>query len=126
MQSDEGSGKKRGKKHCCFGTCKSDTRRLHLLPEGIQFIPFPKPGKIRDGMTELEKDKIRMKTEKTKRWIHLCGRKDFTSIDQVTKNTYMCTLHFPTLAGPTDEYPEPFPAHLTTKQQVSTLNKSLY
>ena len=44
---------KRVKKHCCDGTCKSDTRRLHLLPAGIKVIPFPKPGKIRDGMTEL-------------------------------------------------------------------------
>ena len=57
MQKNEGSGKKGGNKHCCHGSCKSDTRRLHLLPEGIHFIPFPKPGKIRDGMTELEKKK---------------------------------------------------------------------
>ena len=49
MQSDESSGRKKGKKnnkknkHCCYGTCKSDTRRcLHLLSAGIKVIPFQK------------------------------------------------------------------------------------
>ena len=29
-----------------------------------------------------------------KRWIHACGKKDFHSVRQITKNTFICQLHF--------------------------------
>ena len=106
-------------RHCCWGTCTSDSRRRDNLPEGVKFLPFPKPGKIKNGMTELEKDQARKRTEKTKRWIYLCGRKNFTSIDQVSRNTHICTLHFDSLSGPNDDNPEPFMAGLTEKEKES-------
>ena len=56
--------RKGGARHCCWGTCKSDSRFRDKIPDGVLFIPFPKPGKIRDGMTVLEKNSARMRTEK--------------------------------------------------------------
>ena len=67
-------------------------------------------------MTELQKAEIREKQKKTERWIYLCGRKDFTSIDQVTKDTHICSLHFVSLSGPTEDHPEPFLASLTEQR----------
>ena len=104
-------------KNCSWGNCKSDSRRSDKLPDGIQWIPFPKPGKIRPGMTVLEKNKARLKTEKSKRWIYLCGRTDFNSVDQISRTRYICSLHFHSLSGPTDENPEPFHAKLSKKEQ---------
>ena len=48
-----------------------------------------------------------------KRWLYLCGRKYFTKLKQITKDTYICSLHFVGNEGPTDENPEPILATLT-------------
>ena len=81
-------------KHCCYGDCKSDSRKLDNN-SGIFFIGFgngfPKPNK---------------EPEKCKRWIQMCGRKYFT-IHDVKKDTYICSLHFIGGKGPTDEHPDP-------------------
>ena len=62
--------------HCCYGLCKSDSRK----PEaGVTFIPFPKP---------------RRKFDIARRWVHLCGRKNFT-VESITRCTYICSKHFP-------------------------------
>lgn len=68
--------------------------------KGVFFIPFPKPH--RD-------------LEKCKRWAINCGREGFTT-DRVTKDTYICSLHFVGEKGPTDEFPDPIPATFTAKQ----------
>lgn len=81
-------------KHCCWGTCRSDSRYAeseHM--EGVSWFPFPKP------ITQLEK---------CQRWVKLCGRKNFT-VANVNKSTYICSKHF--LSGrPTEEHPDPIPA----------------
>ena len=68
---------------------------LHLglkkrLQEGKPiFLPFPKKS---HGL------------ERCLRWVNACGRgKDFT-VDKVTKDTYICYLHWPGEAGPTREF----------------------
>jgi hypothetical protein len=81
-------------KHCCYGTCKSDTRK----DASIKFIAFPKA-------------KVNLK--RAKRWIHLCGRVDF-SLEKITPYTYICVNHFPKdvdLNPQTNLDLEPFPAH---------------
>ena len=108
-------------KHCCWGTCTMNTR--YSLPNNIKWIPFPKPGKFKDGMTELEKKAIIKKQEKTKRWIYLCGRKDFTSIEQVTQNTYICSLHFVNKIGPVDKKDEPINASHTEQEVMRKNNR---
>jgi hypothetical protein len=67
---------KRATKHCCWGTCKSDSRYPEKMPEGTTFIRFPKPESIHENMTHWEKEQAKLKTEK--RWQYLCGHKDFT------------------------------------------------
>ena len=74
------------------------------MPDGTYFLPFAKPGKVKEGMTKWEKDFQAQKTEKAKRWIHACGRKDFNSVTQITKNTFICSLHF---HEPIDDNPDP-------------------
>ena len=62
--------------------------QIHVIPEsmpiGTHFIRFAKVGKIKDGMTEWEKNKQNEFTEKAKKWVHACGRKGFT-IDKLLK-----------------------------------------
>jgi hypothetical protein len=61
--------------HCCWGTCVSDSR---YREEGVTFIPFPKPKSF---------------PKQAKKWIVLCGRKNF-KVRNITKNTYICSKHF--------------------------------
>ncbi|KAH9518948.1 hypothetical protein Btru_008768 [Bulinus truncatus] len=78
-------------KHCCYGTCNSDSRydyRPHM--KGVKWYPFPKP---------------KRQLQKCARWVSLCRREGFT-IESVTKDTYICSKHFP--SGNFIE--DPFPA----------------
>ena len=65
-------------KHCCYGVCKSDNRKILLgdpSMEGVIFLPFPKPD------TQMEK---------CLRWISLCGRPKKTfNISKINKGTYI-------------------------------------
>ena len=87
-------------KHCFWGLCKSDSRYAESMPEGTHVIRFDKDRKVKDGMTEWERNKQNELTEKAKKWVHACGRKGFT-IDKITKDTYICSLPFVVLNGPT-------------------------
>ena len=83
-------------------------------PQGVYFIGFgngfPKPH---------GKD-----TEKCLRWVESCGRKYFT-IKNVTKDTYMCSLHFVGGNGPTDEYPDPIKCGTQVRKQTITFVRRL-
>ena len=57
------------------------------MPEGTTLLPFAKPGKLREGMTKWEQDQTNKKIEQTKRWLHACGRKNFSSINQIKRGT---------------------------------------
>ncbi|GFO39399.1 nuclease harbi1 [Plakobranchus ocellatus] len=89
--------------HCSYGTCKNDTRhkdRPHM--EGVSFHFFPNPTK--------EEDKCR-------RWVHACGRKDFT-LQDVTRTMTICSQHFVGGHGPTKDHTDPIPLHFTSSQVV--------
>ena len=98
--------------HCCWGTCKTDTRYYFNSPPGTFFIPFPKVGRFKDVMTEWERNREKEKTLKAKRWVFACGRKDFT-LEKVKKDTYICSIHFVGGKGATEEYPDPIKATLS-------------
>lgn len=79
-------------KHCSHGTCKSDSRYPDKLGGAI-FIPFVKP---------------RTDLAKCLRWITLCRRPHKQlNVEKITKYTYICSKHFISLDGPTEEYPDP-------------------
>ena len=96
-------------KHCCWGTCNSDSRFSDKLLESLKellelgmklFKPFPKPSQ---GI------------ERCQRWVNACCRDDFT-IDKITRNTYICALHWHGQRGPTDEFPDPLKANFTGQE----------
>ena len=96
-------------KHCCWGECKTDSRYPDKWPKSLKemeksgkkvFIPFPKPSQ---GI------------EKCKRWIVSCSRQFFTE-KSITRNTYICALHWPGEKGPTVEFPDPLEANFTPAQ----------
>jgi len=61
-------------KHCCYGTCKSDSRRRDT---SIVFFPFPKP---------------KTRLEDCLRWIKACGRPHCGfNVNKITKDTYICS-----------------------------------
>ena len=109
-------------KHCCWGECKSDSRYFEKSPPGTYFIRFPKQGRIKDTMTEWEKGQEKQKTEKCRKWVYACGRKDFT-VDDVKKDTYICSIHFIGNNGPTDENPDPILATWTGDDLVRKVKK---
>ena len=96
-------------KHCCYGDCNSDSRYVGRREdmEGVCFIPFPKP------KTQLEK---------CERWVRLCGRKFFT-VENIRKETYICSKHFVGGKGPTKEHPDPLPALATSFERNRLLSK---
>lgn len=96
-------------KHCCHGECRTDSRYREYWPKSLVeleesgkkvFIPFPKPSQD---------------IEKCRRWIVACSREFFTE-KNVSRNTYICALHWPGEKGPTDEHPDPLKANLTPAQ----------
>ena len=98
-----------GTKHCCWGECKTDSRYANKRPKSLKeveeswkkgFIPFPKPS--RD-------------MAKCKRWLVACSRELFTE-KNITRNTYICALHWPGEKGPTAEFPDPLKANLRPAQ----------
>jgi hypothetical protein len=64
------------------------------------FIPFPKPSQ---GI------------EKSRRWISACSRKNF-DVSNITRNAYICAVHWPGEKGPTDKHPDPLKATLTPSE----------
>ena len=66
-------------------------------------------------MTQWEKDRENVKTEKAKKWLHACGREGF-SIKNIKKDTFICSSHFIGGFGPTKEDPGPLLATLTDKE----------
>lgn len=96
-------------KHCCWGKCASDSRYPEKLPKSLQemeasgqkaFIPFPKPSQ---GI------------EKCQRWVSACSRENF-DVSKITRNTYICAVHWPGERGPTDEHPDPLKARFTPRE----------
>ncbi|CAC5388099.1 unnamed protein product [Mytilus coruscus] len=71
--------KKGATKHCCYGTCNSDSRYAHKdYMERVEFIRLPKPWRER---------------EKCTRWINACRRKSELELLQCTLNEQKsCTL----------------------------------
>ena len=59
-------------KHCSWGICLSDSRHTDKLPPATFFIRFPKPGKVKESMTDWEKKEIGKKSLKAKRLLHPC------------------------------------------------------
>lgn len=96
-------------KHCCWGRCNSDSRYEEKLHKSLKemkasgqkiFIPFPKPSQ---GI------------EKCQRWIVACARENF-GVSNISRNTYICALHWPGEKGPTVEFPDPLKAIFTPKE----------
>ncbi|KAK3085781.1 hypothetical protein FSP39_008650 [Pinctada imbricata] len=86
-------------KRCCYGTCNSNSRYPERL-DGAKFIPFPK--KISNH-------------DKCMRWIKACGRPHYQlNIENITKDTYICSKHFVGGNGPTLDNPDPIPADGST------------
>ncbi len=102
-----------GVKHCCYGTCNSDTIYRHRESmKDVFFIPFPKPITQR---------------EKCVKWIKACGRpEDDFNIMKIKRSTYICSKHFVGEKGPTFEFPDPIPALLHTDEQVCCFHYSLF
>ena len=87
-------------KRCAWGTCRNDSRYPHLLtknPKGdeVRFYRFPAPKRWKES------------AEKRKRWIVACHRGDSFACE---KDSYICSLHFAGVNGPTPENPDPISA----------------
>ena len=64
-------------------------------------------------MTKWEINQEKTKTQKCKKWLHACGRPADFNMQKVTKDTYICSLHFVGNQGPTEENPDPIIAKLS-------------
>lgn len=106
MDSSKEKTKSEGNKHCCYGTCNSDSRyRERETMEGVFFIPFPKPLTRKDAC---------------EKWIKACGRpEEDLNLGKIKRSTYICSKHFQGGKGPTEQNPDPIPALLHTDEQVN-------
>eukprot|EP00795_Rhopilema_esculentum_P005641 gene5641-10866_t len=74
-------------------------------------------------MTKWELEQAKIKTERAKEWLHACGRKDFSKLEQITKDTYICFLYFFNGQGPTEENSDPVLAILTEKEAEGRMKR---
>ncbi|KAJ8309025.1 hypothetical protein KUTeg_013899 [Tegillarca granosa] len=82
-------------KTCSWGTCNSDTRHPDRI-QNVAFIPFPKP---------------KTNWEKCLRWVKACGRPHSQlNPANIDRHKFVCTKHFVSKDGPTEEFPDPLPA----------------
>ena len=106
-------------KHCCWGECKADSRYREKWPKSLKvveesgrkvFIQPPKPSQV---------------IEKCRRCIVACSRQFFTE-NNITRNTYICALHWPGEKGPTKELPDPLKSNFSTAQasRASVIRKA--
>ena len=87
--------KKGATKYCSWGLCNTDSRYPERMKEGVFFFTrFAKPGHLKDTMSDWERQQNLKMTEKAKRWLHACRRKDFNRIGQIKKDTFIYSLHF--------------------------------
>lgn len=91
---------KGSKMYCVFGTCKSDSRSEDYRQQKYQFFRFPKPcieyrNKLYKGGKRKHINNC-PSCRKCEVWVKLCRRKDgfFESIDNVSKDTFICSEHF--------------------------------
>ena len=88
-----------------------DSRYPERMKKGVLFfIRFAKPGRLKDTMSDWERQENLKKTGKVKRWLHASERNDFNRIEQIKKDLYICSLHFAGQRGPTQEHPDPVKA----------------
>ena len=102
-------------KHCKWGLCKSDTR----YPQNglqIKFWPFPKPCKD-FRLLKADPSLVAIKHEpqhciqcnKCLQWIKACKVQSLTKLEEINKNCFVCSKHFPN-GAPTNDEPHPVPA----------------
>jgi hypothetical protein len=78
-------------KHCACGDCNSDSRYAHKEHmKNVSFVNFPK---------------FKSQPEKCLAWVEACYREDF-KVENVNKDTYICTKHFVGGQGLTDMHPD--------------------
>ena len=58
---------KKAQQNTCWGNCKNDSKYPDKLLSGTYFIRFPKPGNVKQSMTQWEKDQENVKTGKAKK-----------------------------------------------------------
>ena len=112
-------------KRCCYRLCKSDSRTKDFYENfNFYFITFPKPC-LAYKQNRIEKSKLQShikgcyKCKKCSNWVRLCGRSDtrFKSMINVSKDSYICSLHFVGESGPTEENPDPVKYEFSSKTQ---------
>ena len=98
-------------KHCSYGHCKNDSRlpdrptMTNRYGQPVFFVRFP--GKKR-------------RVEKCKRWVDACivgHMYKKISFETLTYDNYICSLHFVGENGPTESYPDPVPARMSTEKR---------
>lgn len=99
-------------KVCVISQCTSDSRTIDKdVCSEIFFVPFPQP--FRD-------------VAKCRRWLRICRSHNF-GMAQITRFTYVCSLHFVGGRGPTEIYPDPIsvkPAFIQ-KRQISNNKRKI-
>ena len=88
-------------KHCCYGTCRSDSRYVHA--EHMKDVFYSIPEAVLSRML-------------TRGIQHCQGEKD----------TYICSLLFVGGKGPTADHPDPIPATATDKWIQQQLADFIY
>ena len=98
-------------KRCAWETCNTDSRYPERLVH-VKFHRFPSVAK---------------KKEQREIWIRACRRGDGFIC---TKDSYVCSLHFVSKKGPTEENPNPIPATASRKavriKIIDCFHKILY
>ena len=99
-------------KYCKWGTCTSNSKK----DKSIVFFPFPKPCedfralKADPSLIAIQHDPDSCsQCAKCAAWIRACSIQNFSRLEQINGNCYVCYKHFPD-DKPTQENPCPVSA----------------
>ena len=81
--------KKDAAKHCSWGLCNMDSRHPDRMKEGIFFVTFAKSYRLKNTMSDWERQQNFKKTENAKRCLLAGGKKDFNNIKQIKIYLYL-------------------------------------
>lgn len=102
-------------KHCCWGKCTNDSRYPEKLPKSLQEMLAPG----QKAFTVYPSQSGHRESKNANAGLQHAQRKYFDA-SKITRNTYICAVHWPGGKGTRAQHPDPLKANLASRNKKSS------